>query len=88
MPNSKSQIPSIKKIQELFPFLFGTEIKDHVLVNNWANGFLLRPEEFGTSADKGTQTIILFFWPQLLQWFGFLLLPIPFIFALRIQKRT
>ncbi|MBI5449087.1 hypothetical protein HY948_02105, partial [Candidatus Gottesmanbacteria bacterium] len=51
-----------------FPFF--QPIKDHVLVNNWKNGWTI---------NQTSQTVILFFWPQLLEWFGFLLLPIPFI---------
>ena len=29
-------------IDNLFPFISGAEIKDHVLINNWANGWVLR----------------------------------------------
>ena len=53
-----------------FPFL--QPIRSHVLVNNWSNGWILNPTN---------QTIILFFWPQLLEWIGFALLPIPFMFT-------
>ncbi|MEK7592110.1 MAG: hypothetical protein AAB508_01815, partial [Patescibacteria group bacterium] len=91
---------------ELLPFLFGTEIKNHFLINNWANGWIL-PEAgmANKQIDKYTNnqmkdvtrknpakqdlapqdevTIILFFLPQLLEWMGFLLLPIPFLFLLR-----
>lgn len=55
------------------------EIKNRVLVNNWENGWIL---------DGDETTIILFFLPQLLQWIGFGLLPIPFLvlFLKRFQK--
>ena len=46
-------------------------LKDHVLVNNWANGWQL-PSEL--KSDKLTSEIYIFFWPQLLEFFGFLLL--------------
>lgn len=60
------------KLGEIFPFLFGNELKDHVLVNNWANGWEI-PQ------SNTNKTIVLFFLPQLLQWFGFLLIPLPFV---------
>lgn len=41
-------------------------LKAHVLVNNWANGWVLENEE--------TDRIIFIFLPQLLEYFGFLLL--------------
>lgn len=51
-----------------FPYL--RQLKDHVLVNNWENAWLIKSDQ---------NEIIIFFWPQLLQWLGFLLLPIPFL---------
>lgn len=63
-----------------FPFIFGKAIGAHVLVNNWANGFLLGPNtsEFGTdkrelSASTIERSIVIFFLPQTLEWIGFLL---------------
>jgi len=53
------------KIKNYVPFLFGTELKDHVLVNNWANGFVLN----NTTSDDST--IVIIFWPQYLQFAGF-----------------
>lgn len=50
----KVEGPSIKRI------------KDHVLVNNWANGWLLEAGE--------SEKILLIFLPQLLEYLGFLLL--------------
>ncbi len=51
------------------PFIFGKEIKTHVLVNNWANGWQI-------SGDKGKMVII--FLPQYLEYAGFGLLLITF----------
>ncbi|MCX6794341.1 MAG: hypothetical protein NTY06_04545 [Candidatus Gottesmanbacteria bacterium] len=52
-----------------FPFL--KPVGKHVLVNNWENGW---------NIDPGTSGIIyIFFWPQLLEFAGFALLPIPFL---------
>lgn len=44
--------------------LFGHELKTHVLVNNWENGWHLQP----------TTTIAIVYLPQYLEYFGFLLL--------------
>jgi hypothetical protein len=74
---------------ETIPFLFGTEIKEHVMVNNWANAWLLPSEqESNTSslARPAERTIVLFFWPQMLEYLGFVLLPVPFLFLLRKKK--
>jgi len=46
--NSKSKIKNW--INTYFPFLFGKEIKEHVIVNNWANAWRL--EEAPKPADK------------------------------------
>lgn len=53
------------------PFLFGRKLDNHVLVNNWANGWRLEP-----SANPAPRTIVLIFMPQLLQYIGFGLLPL------------
>lgn len=69
----------------------------HILINNWANGWIL-PKAGMTNKQIDTYTnnqmneesrsnevtnhdaiVILFFLPQLLEFLGFLLLPIPFI---------
>ena len=69
---STCQGVNVSWICNMLPFLFGTEIKEHVLVNNWENGWRLPSNE---------STIILFFLPQLLQWLGFLLLPLPLLWV-------
>jgi len=79
-----------------FPNVLGKSLKTHVLVNNWANGWALDEKTLRQKDNKTSNgltvlpsdrlTIILFFWPQLLQWLGFLLLPIPFLFALWPKK--
>lgn len=37
--------------------MFTTELKDHVLVNNWANGFIV------DNASSDDATIMIVFWP-------------------------
>ncbi len=99
-------------VAKLLPFIFGTKIKDHMLINNWANGWEMKPSDFSNqlsaenckktnrlttdplrrnlseASDCRLTTIILFFWPQLLEWGGFLLLPIPFLFGYQLQKNS
>lgn len=77
--NSESRIQNW--FYRTFPFVFGKEIKNHVLVNNWANGWIMEEAE-----DE--KTIIIFFLPQLLQWIGFALLPISFLFLFKKQPRS
>jgi len=55
------------------PFLFGTELKEHVLVNNWANGWLLSPPNRRTKEPEGNKIVIVFL-PQYLEYLGFALL--------------
>ena len=52
--------------------------KKHVLVNNWENGWTIDP---GTNG-----TIYIFFWPQLLEFLGFALLPIPFLVVWKTKR--
>lgn len=61
------------------------EIKEHKLVNNWSNGWSLKP----AAAGNEPLTIYLIFWPQYLQYLGFGLLGGTFIFLvwLGLKKR-
>lgn len=61
----------------LFPFFFGKELKEHVLVNNWANGWKI---------ESQNDTIVIIFLPQYLEFAGFFLLIIALIFILRMKK--
>jgi len=84
--NSKLITCNVKKF---FPFIFGTELKDHVLINNWANGWRLRSSDLGDPKGNELQTtnyelrtnIVIIFWPQVLQYIGlvFLVLILPFL---------
>lgn len=57
-------------IQNLFPFLFGTELKNHVLVNNWANGWTIEESKVKGQRSK----VIVVFLPQYLEYTGFIVL--------------
>ncbi len=61
----------------------GKKFLPHILVNNWANGSLLSNQ----STDQPTNQLTIFFLPQLLEWIGFALIPLPFIFLLLKKKR-
>lgn len=62
--------------QFLAPIL-GERIKEHVLVNNWENGWTL---------DKSAQEIVIIFLPQYLEYFGLLILPVYFGLIWRLRK--
>lgn len=80
LANSEWQIAN--SIKTYFPFIFGQEIKDHVLVNNWANGWKIQ-----SSATSNQQLVVIIFWPQYLEFAGFLFLIGSLIFILRIDGR-
>lgn len=64
----------------IFPF-FGKELKDHVVVNNWSNGWLLNNQMID---DKSS--IIIVYLPQYLEYLGFLILLIVPIYLLRLKN--
>ncbi|KKR31283.1 MAG: hypothetical protein UT63_C0076G0004 [Candidatus Gottesmanbacteria bacterium GW2011_GWC2_39_8] len=55
--------------------LFGKEMKDHVLVNNWENGWLLEDAKLQSFKDTKNQnsTIAIVYLPQYLEYLGFVL---------------
>lgn len=63
-------------LSSIFPFTGNSELKDHVLVNNWANGWSLNEE-----IEPDSITIL--FIPQYLEYLGFFLWPLNFIFFIR-----
>ena len=54
-------------LTNIFPFLFGKELKEQVLVSNWANGWIL------DNSDNNSKFTIIF-WPQYLEYLGIMLL--------------
>lgn len=54
----------------------------HVLVNNWANGWII-PED----QQNNAQTIKIIFWPQYLEFLGFILLVVSFFAILKIKEK-
>lgn len=63
--------------------LFGNLIKNHVLVNNWSNGWIL-----GKSTDAN-EKIVLIFVPQYFEYFGILIIIFifPSLLYLQIHKK-
>ena len=93
------QISKAGPLESALPFFFGTELKNHVLVNNWENGWVglsdsegdrLRAErDNGGTNNTKQQTIIIVYLPQYLQYFGFILLLIlPFTMLLIRPKNV
>ena len=62
------------------------KLLDHVLVNNWANGFFLnKSQQISTNFNKFQVLII--FWPQYLEFLGFILLAGVFLRILFIKEK-
>jgi len=73
--NVKHITCKIRNIFNLFfPFIFGKEIKEHVIVNNWANGFILSSKAKLLTSNTNKFNIIIVFLPQYLEFLGFLMM--------------
>ena len=81
---SGGQFSIFNLLKNMFPFIFGKEIKNHVLINNWENGWDLS----STSYNLQPVTIIIVYLPQYLEYIGFGLLFIftGFLFLTREKK--
>ncbi len=55
---------------------------EHTKVNSWANGFLVKADQF-----QPTQTIYLVYWPQILEWGGGILGTITFATLILTSRR-
>lgn len=80
----KCQNSNLKcQIYKFFPFLFGQELKNHVLVNNWANAWQIKTQNSNLKTQN--LNIIIVFLPQYLQFlgFGFLIGSLIFILAFK-----
>ncbi len=67
-------------LNKLFPFLGGEELKNHVLVNNWENGWVL-----DSKFDKNSRISIVYL-PQYLEFLGFLTTVIALFFIIRLKS--
>jgi len=60
-------------LSKIFPFFAGDELKSHVVVNNWENGWVINEPD-----SLSGKSIIIVFLPQYLEYLGFLILIILF----------
>lgn len=79
---AKSKWQITNSLNLIFPFVFGDELKDHVLLNNWANGFVLNDSTI-EQLDSGT--IVIIYLPQYLEYLGFLILFLPLIYLIGLK---
>jgi hypothetical protein len=64
----KNSSPTTKLLARVAPYAFGTKLSGHSIINSWENGWVL-PDD-----DTPTTDIFVFYWPQVLEWCGFLVL--------------
>ena len=76
------KISIINGLEEFFPFIFGKEIKDHVLINNWANGWILNNKRVEQSDNR----IVIVYLPQYLEYLGFGILVTFALYALKYRS--
>lgn len=75
---------SLSFINTYFPFLFGKELKNHLLINNWANGWHINNE---TMKQLKNKSIVIIFLPQYLEFIGLALLLISLIAVLSLSDK-
>lgn len=82
----KHETLNVKRLLNTYlPFVFGRELKEHVLVNNWANGWFLNNNY---TLDAKRYTLVIIFWPQYLEFIGFGLLIMCLVYLLVCNKNT
>jgi hypothetical protein len=70
-------VPQLDFISQAFPFIVGKELSNHVLINNWANGWILQ---------ENADTFVVVFLPQYAQ-FGAIILTITVLTIALIRSR-
>jgi len=70
-------------LQRYMPFLFGSRLRDHVLVNGWANGWVIE-----SSKCTNGCTIIVLFWPVYLLVFGYIVLIVTFLRLILVKYKS
>lgn len=96
-------IDSNSPIAYIFPGFFGEKLEGHVMINNWANAWLIsqKPadqtlhEPSTNSSEKtngklrrGGTSIVIIFWPQYLQFTGFGIVILTVLGIIILKKRT
>ena len=75
------EVKSFNLLNTTLPFIFGKEIKNHVLVNNWENGWEIEP----SAISHQPSAIVIVYLPQYLEYAGFVLLALlPFFLILNL----
>jgi len=62
-------------------------LREHILVNNWANGWKIVNSERGI-VNNQTGNFYVVFWPQLLEFFGFFLLLVVVLRIFTVKRRN
>lgn len=75
--NNESRI--MNSLSAALPFLFGDKLKEHIMVNNWENGWTL---DNLTMKQFNNETIVILYLPQYLEYLGFVLLGITAVVLL------
>lgn len=71
------EVKNTNWLNTTLPFLFGNELKEHVLVNNWTNGWVLddqRPMTEDSPLGEASKRLVIIFWPQYLEYLGLVVL--------------
>lgn len=87
-PESKGKRQKSKSknfLIQLFPFFFGKELTNHVLVNNWANGWEITGERQKSIKTIKDSEIVVIFLPQYLQFAGFVIGIISFLLIIKTK---
>jgi hypothetical protein len=87
-------VPGTGFVDTYFPYISGKKLIDHVLVNNWANGWKVAShgsslrQDYGRQARvTGQQNIVIVFWPQYLEYIGFGLVVVTLLVVVLFPKR-
>ncbi len=76
----KNESNITKFLKQLFPFIFGKEVKGHVMINNWANGWEIQ-------GSSQSQSFVIVYLPQYLQYAGFAALVLTLVSLIVAQLR-
>ncbi len=72
------EVSHLSLTTQIFPFVFGKELKNHLLINNWANGWKL---------NDSSNFIVIVYLPQYLEYFGLILTILTFTVVIIKTKR-
>jgi hypothetical protein len=77
------KVSNFNVLTQSFPFIFGKEIKKHLKINNWKNGWIIDK----TSNNNNQSSIIIAYLPQYLQYLGFALTSGTLIFLIYLYLK-